>query len=217
MHSVGSKLPRSTFFAALICLLSVATVAAQTAGAATPSQAVAALVGPLATPGRGPSGCNALTGRLDDCPITARLRDRLAHPVAGVETGNLVSRSQNPPQALDVAQVKLPAGATVANVNTRWGYGSGEYTITFVVRQEAGGWLVDDSYCLNNPGSSIYNPPTGPCPMSSSAGGQGNPPGMPSTGAGPGNGYGLPLALAVGALLAGAGLSWMSRRRPRRS
>jgi len=100
-----------------------------------------------------------LTGRLDDCPITARLRDRLTRPVAGVETGNLVSRSQNPPQSLDVTQVKLPADATVANVNTRWVYGSDEYTITFVVHKEAGGWLVDDLYCLNTPGSSIYNPP----------------------------------------------------------
>jgi hypothetical protein len=158
-----------------------------------------------------------LTGRLDDCPITARLRDRLAHPVPGVETGNLVSRSQNPPQSLDVAQVKLPGDATVANVNTRWVYGAGEYTITFVVRKEAGGWLVDDSYCLNNPSSSIYNQPTGPCMMSSSAEGQGNPLGMPSTGAGSGNSYGLPLALAMLALLAGARVSWISRRRPRRS
>jgi hypothetical protein len=135
--------------------------------------------------------------------------------VAGVEPGNLVGRNQNPPQTLDVAQVKLPGDATVANVNTRWGYESNEYTITFVVRKEAGGRLVDDSYCLNNPGSSSYNQPTGPCPMSRSAGGQGNPPGMPSTGTGAGNGYGLPLAVA--ALFTGAGLSLMGRRRPRRA
>ena len=113
--------------------------------------------------------------------------------------------------------MKLPGDATVANVNTRWVYGSDEYTITFVVRKEAGGWLVDDSYCLNNPSSSIYNQPTGPCPMSSSTGGQGNPPGMPSTGAGSGNSYGLPLALAVLALLAGAGGSLISHCRPHRS
>src|SRR5690242_18148563 len=94
-------------------LLVVGGVAAQAGGAATPSQAVAALVGPLAGEA-GQAGCNALTGQLADCPITARLRARLAAPIPGVETGNLVSRSQNPPQSLDVAQVKLPEGATTA-------------------------------------------------------------------------------------------------------
>src|SRR5262245_23337939 len=109
----------SILAAGVLLLVSAVVVAAQASGAATPSQAVHALVDPLATPGpsSGAPGCNALTGQLADCPITARLRSRLSSPIPDVETGNLVSRSQNPPAALDVAQVKLPEGATEAQVN----------------------------------------------------------------------------------------------------
>jgi hypothetical protein len=181
MNLIARKLLSTLPLVIVFGLLSVVAVAAQTVGTATPSQAVAALVGPLAGQA-GQTGCNALTGQLADCPITARLRARLANPTPGVETGNLVSRSQSPPQSLDVAEVKLPEGATTAQVNTRWNLGTtppSAYTITFVVQKEAGGWVVDDSYCLNDPTTSIYQPPTGPCPTITT-----EAPGMPQTGAG---------------------------------
>lgn len=113
---------------------------------------------------------------------------------------NLVSRSQNPPRSVEVAQVKLAADATEAQVNTRWEYGSGQkqfdYTITFMVRKHAGGWLVDDTYCLNDPASSIYNQPAGPCPIASSTN-SGEAPGMPRTGEGAAPGYAVLLLLGL--------------------
>lgn len=205
MSLITRKLLHTLLITGVLCLLSVAAVAAQASGAATPSQAVAALVDPLA--GQGTlTGCNALTGQLADCPITKRLRARLAAPIPGVETGNLVSRSQSPPRSLEVAQVKLVKGATIAQVNTRWATGTtaqpSAYIITFVVHKAAGGWLVADSYCLNDTGSSIYNQPTGPCPQSSSTGGAA--PGMPVTGAE--TNAGLVLVLFAGLLIAAIGL-----------
>ena len=191
----------------VLCLLTVAAVAAQAAGAAGPSEAVQTLVRSLASADAPQAGCNTLTGQVADCPVTARLRARLQSPLPGVETGNLISRSQNPPSAVEVAAVKLAEGATEAQVNTRWQYGTSgnqsEYSITFVVRKEAGGWLVDDSYCLGNPGTSIYNPPVGPCPMTAVPT-SGDVPGMPTTGAENDRNY-LSLLLAAVAVV-GLGL-----------
>jgi hypothetical protein len=203
--------------ALVLSLLAVAAVAAQAAGAASPSAAVRTLVQSLATANTPATGCNTLRGQVDDCPITARLRTRLQSPIPGVETGNLISRSQNPPSTLDVAEVKLAEGATVAQVNTRWQYGPSdnavEYTITFVARKEAGGWLVDDAYCQNDLSTSIYNAPTGPCPTTSAPGVP--VPGMPSTGAPADPDYLLPLALAGAALLLGGLLAGRGARAAR--
>ena len=198
--------------ALVLSLLTVAVVAAQAAGATNPSAAVQVLVQPFVAAGSPQAGCNALTGQVADCPVTARLRARLQSPIPGVETGNLVSRSQNPPAVLEVAQIKLAEGATEAQVNTRWGYGASpnqaETIITFVVRKEAGGWLVDDSYCQNNLSTSIHNPPVGPCPVTA----VGDVPGMPTTGAGTGGVYLLMLIVAVGALGLGLLLSRHGKR-----
>jgi hypothetical protein len=198
--------------AIVLCLLTGAAVVAQATGAAAPSEAVQTLVQPFVTVGPPQAGCNALTGQVVDCPVTARLRARLQSPIAGVETGNLISRSQNPPRAVEVAQVKLAEGATEAQVNTRWQYGTSqnqaEYIITFVVRKEAGGWLVDDTYCQNNMSTSIHNPPVGPCPVTP----VGNIPGMPTTGTGAGADYVLLLALAG----ATVGLGFLLARRGKR-
>lgn len=89
----------------------------------------------------------------------------------------------------------------MARVNTRWVYGTeaqaSAYGITIVVQKTARGWLVDDAYCPNDPSSSIYNSPTGPCPLSSSSGG--GVPGMPQTGVGSAPG---PILCLLGGLAA---------------
>ena len=214
MHPPSYHALAAVLSAVVLCLVSVGAVAAQAGGATSPAEAVRALVRPLAG-AESPGGCNTLTGQVGDCPVTARLRTRLQNPQPGVETGNLVSRSQNPPRAVEVAEVKLPADATVAQVNTRWEYGTSaqrfEYTITFVVRQEAGGWLVDDTYCLNDPGTSIFNPPTGPCALSVT-----NPvPGMPTTGAGQDRSLSGLLLLGIGLVTLGLVAVRCSPRQPR--
>jgi hypothetical protein len=130
-------------------------------GTATPLQAVITLVRPFLSPGPGTNACNALTGRIRSCPISARLRYRLQHYQRG-ENGNLVCRCQNPPRALHWTQTDT--NGFVAHVSTRWLYGaSSAYTITFVVGREEDGWRVDDAYCGGRPQTSVYNPPTGPC------------------------------------------------------
>lgn len=129
-------------------------------GAATPLAAVAALVGPMATP-ESRAACQAISGQVAACPITPRLRYRLQHYTRN-ENGNLVSRGQNPPRAVRYAQ--RDNNGFVARVDTRWAYGaSNAYTITFVVARQDDGWRVDDAYCAGRPATSIYNPPTGPC------------------------------------------------------
>lgn len=135
--------------------------AATTTGAATPIQAVATLLAPFAAPGPPRGACDAVTGRVQGCPITPRLRYRLEHFQAG-ENGNIVGRTQNPPRSLRWAQIGN--NGFVARVNTRWDYGaSNSYAITFVVARQDDGWRVDDAYCAGRPQTSIYNPPAGPC------------------------------------------------------
>lgn len=185
-----------TWKALLVMLFGVMLIAPQNsvsaapvaAGAATPEAAVSTLIKALQDPAATGVACNALTGQLDDCPITARLRTRLQNPTPE-ENGNLVSRSQNPPSS--VAVTLVDSDGQTARVNTKWEYGASSYTITFVVVKGADGWLVDDSYCAGNPQTSIYNSPVGPCSMDASspgtsAGGESatNVPGMPNTGAG---------------------------------
>jgi|GEM_PF-3462860 len=206
-----------TWKALLVMLFGLMLVAPQStanaAGAATPEAAVSTLIKTLHDPTASGAGCNALTGRVDDCPITAKLRARLQKPAPG-ENGNIVSRSQNPAQSVAVTLVEND-GQT-ARVNTRWEYGAGSYTITFVVVKEADGWLVDDSYCAGNPQTSIYNSPVGPCSMDvsspgTSAGGESGTtmPNMPRTGSGEQIGLlvGMTL-LALGLAVLGLELAW---------
>lgn len=158
----------------LLPALTVEGVWAQTAfGASTPEQAVTTLVEPFYNPAAGSNACNAVTGRFAACPITVRLRARLE---GATENGNIVSRSQNPPRRVAIMPTK--SDAHVAQVATVWDFSS-SYSITFTVVKQEGGWLVDDSFCSAEPSSSIYNPPTGPCPLDL----RGEPvPGMPNTG-----------------------------------
>ena len=176
----------------LIAPQNPASAAPNGAGAATPEAAVSTLIKALQDPAATGVACNALTGQVDDCPITARLRTRLQNPVAG-ENGNLVSRSQNPPSAVSVAVIYLDSETNprIAHVNTKWEFGTSFYVITFVVVKQADGWLVDDSYCAGSPETSIYNSPVAPCPTDTispgtSSGGESAPtlPGMPNTGTG---------------------------------
>jgi hypothetical protein len=127
--------------------------------AATPLEAVETLLKPFYSQGASSSTCNALSGKFEGCPITARLLNRLKN---ATENGNIISRSQNPPQNITLSLVDND-GQT-AHVNTTWHIGTGSYTITFVVVKVADGWQVDDSYCAGQPDTSIFSPPTGPCP-----------------------------------------------------
>jgi hypothetical protein len=154
-------LPAATLGALALTVLAPPAAAAPTSGTATPLQAVVTLLRPFYSGVAGNAlACNALTGQVQACPITARLRYRLQHYVRNVETGNLVSRSQVPPRA--VSWVQTDANGFVAHVTTRW-VARPSYTITFVVARQDDGWRVDDSYCAGRPQTSLYNPPTGPC------------------------------------------------------
>ena len=210
-----------TWKALLVMLFGVMLIAPQNpasaapgaVGAATPEAAVSTLIKALHDPSASGVACNALTGQLDDCPITARLRTRLQNPKPE-ENGNLVSRSQNPPGSVTVTLVDNDGQA--AHVNTKWEYGASSYTITFVVVKGADGWLVDDSYCAGKPETSIYNSPVGPCTTDTtspgtSTGGEGNTsvPGMPNTGAGEQITLLISLTLlALGLAALGLELSW---------
>lgn len=156
-------------------LLPCTSVGAQAAsGVSTPEQAVRSLVEPFYNPAAGSNACNAVSGQLAACPLTTRLRARLQ---GATENGNIVSRSQNPPRGVAIMPIK--SDGQIAHVASVWNYGSSSYSITFTVVKQDSGWFVDDSFCSADPSSSIYNPPTGPCPLDL----RGEPvPGMPNTG-----------------------------------
>jgi hypothetical protein len=182
----------------LLPALTARAVWAQTAaGASTPEQAVTILLEPFYNPAAGTGACNAVSGQLAACPITARLRTRLEQ---ATENGNIVSRSQNPAHHVVIGPIK--SDGQIAHVPTAWDYSSSSYSITFTVVKQENGWLVDDSFCSAQPASSIYNPPTGPCPLDL----RGEPvPGMPNTGAQGFPAFGL-LAMLGALLMVGAGL-----------
>jgi hypothetical protein len=163
--------------AALFSPLGVAGANPNMAGASSPEEAVRILIETLYNPSAGNKPCNALNGQFADCPVTARLLQRLQNPIAGQETGNLVSRSQNPPQSVTITPVDNTG--QLAHIDTKWQYGTSSYSITFAVVKEADGWRVDDSYCTGAPQTSIYNPPTGPCQVVDNT-----VPGIPRTGNG---------------------------------
>jgi hypothetical protein len=124
----------------------MALVGSLAAGTATPLQAVLALVPPFSTQGPALGTCNALGGQVAACPVTARLRYRLQHPVRPQENGNLICRCQNPPRGMRVA--RTDRNPFVAHVNTRWVFGASRaYTITFVVARQDAGWRVGNTYC----------------------------------------------------------------------
>lgn len=153
----------------------VSSAAGNLQAAATPEQAVATLLEPFYNPAAGTGACDAVSGQFAACPITARLRDRLEH---ATENGNIVSRSQNPPRSVTINPIHNDG--QMAHAATIWDYGNSSYSITFTVVKQDDGWLVDDSFCTALPTSSIYNAPTGPCPLDTRGEAL---PGMPTTGA----------------------------------
>jgi hypothetical protein len=219
-----STLLLTALAAALLFIMPGSVYAAQSAqskAAGTPEQAVSVLVTPFFDASAGATGCNGVTGDIAGCPVTARLLDRLQHPTPQ-ENGNILSRSQNPPR--DVTVKVVDNDGQTAHVDTRWGFGGGSYGITFVVLHQADGWLVDDTYCAGEPGTSIYNAPAGPCQVIAFSGGTagggtsgGTPgavPGMPQTGQ-KSDGYLLFASLLVLAVASGVGLSVAGRRAAR--
>jgi hypothetical protein len=196
--------------ALLLLASSLTTAYAQAQGASTPTEAVQTLIRPFYDPSAGNQPCNALSGKFQDCPVTARLLQLLQNPVPKVGSGNPVSRSQNPPSGVSVSL--MDNNGQTARVSTVWQYGAaGSYTIIFVVVKQANGWAVDDSFCAGASGeatqsTSIYNPPVGPCPQVFTQTPPGNIPGMPNTGTGGYPDYAWLTLLATLALLTGLSL-----------
>ncbi|MBV9278944.1 MAG: hypothetical protein JOZ41_02585 [Chloroflexi bacterium] len=126
------------------------------AGAATPVKAVSQLLAGF-TMHRN-AACNPVVGRLAACPITPRLRARVQH---ARENGNILCRCQNPPTSVGISLADN--NGRVAHVNSRWSYAANSFVMVWVVLHQAGGWLVDDSYCAGRPATTIYKKPAGPC------------------------------------------------------
>lgn len=156
-------LTRSVFLTAVLTALPLAAPSSRAASghatmAATPVQAVTVLVRPFSGSRYNNAACNALKGRLADCPITPRLRQRLR---TANENGNLVCRCQNPPRWMR-AWLYSRRGST-AQVEVMWDYGATWYPMVFITVLRQGGWLVDDQYCTARPSTTIYHVPAGPC------------------------------------------------------
>jgi hypothetical protein len=162
MTILRPRLPVLTLLFTVVLLLQpgpTPTATVTTVGAATPEAAVQTLLSSFTTPGATGGSCNALSGRFQGCPITARLLARLQ---SATENGNILSRSQNPPQSVSISL--LDNDGQTAHVNTVWQFGVSAYTITFTAIKTPSGWQVDDSYCANLRNTTIFTPPTGPCP-----------------------------------------------------
>jgi hypothetical protein len=192
----------------------VSAIHAQAAN--SPVEAVTVLVKPFHDPAAGEQPCNALTGRLAECPITEQLRERLQNPIPNVETGNLLSRSQNPPRSVTVSLVDIVDDT--ARVNTRWDFPPQPYNLEFVVKNVNGTWLVADTFCEGNPHTSIFRTPLGPCSLESAQAAEaaaqpGATPGMPNTGEADYPGASLLALLGGLALAGGLGLRAVTSRR----
>jgi hypothetical protein len=137
------------------------STSSSTSAASSPQEAVETLLKPFYVQGAPTPTCNALSGQFAGCPITARLLNRLR---TANENGNIISRSQNPPQ--DVTYTLLDNDGQTSHVNTSWHFASSSYAITFTVVKVPEGWQVDDSFCTGQPDTSLFNLPAGPCPTS---------------------------------------------------
>jgi len=144
------------------------------AAAATPTQAVAALVqnyvyyqaprqrlASIAGPQfRACNPAQVRTGGARACPVTPRLAYRLNHPdqpangCLGSCTLEPISRAQN--VAIRILIAQRDANARVAHVDTRWVYGQDSYTITVTVVRRPLGWQVDDLFCAGRPSTTVY-------------------------------------------------------------
>ena len=112
------------------------------------------------------------------CPETARLRHYLSvRRLPMGDSGLPFCRCQSVPFSVRVAAVRFNNGR-LARVDVHWVFGPTrsspsqrmhfiKTTDTFVVRHQAGSWLVDDEYCAGRPATSVYNGVAGqrPCFM----------------------------------------------------
>jgi hypothetical protein len=112
--------------------------------------------------------CNTLQGKLAACPVTNRLRATIARELAWERkntlggNGNPFCRCQNPPRTITISHVALRGRTALVTTLLSWGAGI-DMSLTFMVRQVAGGWLVDDSMCTGKSQSDLYHIPIGPC------------------------------------------------------
>lgn len=107
--------------------------------------------------------CGALQHHYDNCPVTARLAQRLdSGPTPGAEP---LCRCQNTWQqsSISVTQTPDPSVWTVHVVLT---FGPGATVkIDLLVRRTAAGWLADDTTCTGQgSATSIYSATPPPCP-----------------------------------------------------
>jgi len=143
-------------------------------GAATPVQAVAALVQNYvyyqaprqrlaAIAGPQFRACNPahfMSGGTRACPLTPGLAYRLNHPdrpadgCLGGCTLEAISRAQN--VAMRILITERDVNSRVAHVDTRWVYYRQSYTITVTVVRRPLGWQVDDLFCAGRPGTTVY-------------------------------------------------------------
>lgn len=162
-------------FLALSCLvavsLGVGTVLSSGAAgsaypASSPRQAVSIFVSSVTARRPFRTGCHpymgssTLTAQLATCPITSRLRQGLLRSARAV---NALCRCENPSRAVTVFPSMTSSKGTY--VEGYFDYGSNSFVITYSVVRGQGGWLVDDTYCLRRPETSVYTRRGGlPCP-----------------------------------------------------
>lgn len=147
-------------YAAVVFLLApcmvLAALSVVATGERSPLRAVERLTRPYDTPGYNMATCSRVRPRQTNapsCPETPRLRARLERP-RGPDTGLAFCRCQSAPRSIRLKVVRKQ-GRT-AWVNAWWDLGSASFVDTFVVKQTARGWLVDDEYCAGRPRTTIY-------------------------------------------------------------
>lgn len=174
-----------TLIVGCLFILPTGVSAAPTAaGEDSPEAAVTMLVTPFYDQSANNAACNAVSGRVEACPVSARLLKRLQNPDTGPGSGNLIGRTQNPPGNVTVAPATMRGEDAL--VTTTWQSGASAYNIVFLVIHQADGWVVDDSFCADpseGTSTSIYNSPVVDCQILNIGGGPVNSPGMPTTGA----------------------------------
>ncbi|HZS15368.1 MAG TPA: hypothetical protein VFC09_12290 [Candidatus Dormibacteraeota bacterium] len=109
--------------------------------------------------------CGATQHHYDNCPVTARLAQRLdANPTPGAEP---LCRCQNTWQSSSVSVTQTP-DPSVWMVHVVLVFGpAATVKIDLLVRRTAAGWLADDTSCTGQGSqTSIYSAAPPPCPGS---------------------------------------------------
>lgn len=146
-------------------------------GAATPVEAVTILARGTTPQGPVRAGCSSIQRTYRDCPVTDRMLQRLEQG-SQAAFGEPVSRGSGQDLNSGVRVTEIDNTGDVALVNAGMESGLPTVTLTFVVRNQGGQWLVDDSYCAGQPETTIYSGPVPIPPCGAS------PTPMPNTGAG---------------------------------